>query len=66
MANPATSFASVFAANAARGLPPVAPRPPLADAERWQRDAEAEDRETAETLNNRKRRVARPPRPDRP
>lgn len=66
MANPATSFASVFAANAARGLPPAVSHPPLTDAERWRRDAEAEGRETAETLNNRKRRAARPPRPDRP
>jgi hypothetical protein len=69
MANPATSFAYVFAANAARGLPLVGPhpsRPASDDEQRWRLDAEAEERGTAEDINNRKPRAGRRPRPDRP
>lgn len=69
MANLATSFAYVFAANAARGLPLTAP--PLArlsarpEKSEWDREPEPA-RKDADGLNNRKRSADRRPRPDRP
>lgn len=69
MANPATSFAYVFAANAARGLPPTAP--PLArlsahpEKSEWDREPGAV-RNEADDLNSRKRSADRRLRPDRP
>jgi hypothetical protein len=64
MTSPVASFAYVFAANAARIRVPTVP-PPV-DEERWRRDLEAEERETAARLNSRKRSADRRPPPDRP
>ena len=69
MANLATSFAYVFAANAARGLPltaqPLARLSVAPENSEWDREPE-QAREEADGLNNRKRSTDRRPLPDRP
>ena len=69
MANLATSFAYVFAANAARGLPltaqPLARLSATPENSEWDREPESARKE-ADGLNSRKRSADRRPRPDRP
>jgi hypothetical protein len=70
MANLATSFAYVFAANAARGLPltaqPLARLSVRPEKSGWDREPEQAREGAADGLNNRKRSADRRPRPDRP